>query len=222
VIRLHFVVEGQSEETFVNQLLAPELAERATIVDVRRITTGRKRGVPHRGGFVAYEQLRNDLSLWMKQERRNAEVRFTTMIDLYGLPWDFPGKLECQKIHDPFDRVAALESKFRDDLSDQRLIPYIQLHEFEALLFSDLDAFLSAFPANHAEIEQLKQIRKMFESPEHIDDGQETAPSKRICRIFPGYAKTSFGLVIAKTIRLSRMRAECKHFDNWIESLHHL
>jgi hypothetical protein len=171
VIRLHVVVEGQTEETFVRDILAPELAVRATIADVHRITTGRKRGIPHRGGFVAYDHLRNDLTLWMKQEQRNADVRFTTMIDLYGLPQDFPGKKEGEKMQDPFQKVAELESRFMDDLSDERLIPYIQLHEFEALLFSSPDAFLATFPANDAEIGKLRQIREEFQSPEHIDDG---------------------------------------------------
>jgi hypothetical protein len=222
VIRLHIVVEGQTEETFVRDLLAPELAARATVVDVHRITTGRKKGVPHRGGFVAYDHLRNDLSLWIKQERRRPEARFTTMIDLYGLPQDFPGKLECQRIQDPLQKVAALEARILNDLNDPRLVPYIQLHEFEALLFSSPDAFLSAFPASDPEIEELRRISEAFESPEHIDDGRETAPSKRICKIFPGYVKTSFGLLIAKTIGLPRMRSECKHFDSWIETLYRL
>ncbi|MFZ0590878.1 MAG: DUF4276 family protein, partial [Bryobacteraceae bacterium] len=156
--------------------------------------------------------------LWMKQERRS-EVRFTTMIDLYRLPHDFPGMKACEKIADPLGKVECLESMFRGDLNDHRLIPYIQLYEFEALLFSDPDAFSSAFPIADAEIEELKRIRGSFPSPEHINDYPNKAPSKRICELLPGYVKTAYGLAVAKTIGLSRMRAECKHFNHWIEAL---
>ena len=79
---------------------------------------------------------------------------------------------------------------------------------------------MSAFPASRAEIQELQEIRKAFDSPEHIDDGTKTAPSKRICSIFPGYVKTSFGLLIAKTIGLAKMRDECCHFDSWIQDLY--
>lgn len=219
MIRLHFVVEGQTEETFVRDFLAPELASKSIIADVHRITTGRKRGVLHRGGFVTYEHLRKDLTLWMKQERNQSDARFTTMVDLYRLPSDFPGKKECLKIPDPFKRVEFLETLLGEDMTDLRFIPYIQLHEFEALLFSNPDEFAAAFPSSEPEIEELKQTRTLFLSPEHINDGAESAPSKRICKIFPTYVKTSYGLAIAKAIGLVRMRSECKHFNSWLETL---
>ncbi len=219
MIRLHFVVEGQTEETFVNQILAPELADQSIVADAHKITTGRKRGTVYRGGFLAYDHLRNDLVLWMKQEGRNAEARFTTMVDLYGLPTDFPGRGTFGQIADPLRKAESLESALADDIGDDRFIPYIQLHEFEALLFSEPDAFSSAFPAAEDEIAKLRMIRTSFDSPEHIDEGADTAPSKRICKLLPSYAKTSYGLAIAATIGLARMRSECRHFDHWVEKL---
>jgi hypothetical protein len=219
VIRLHAVVEGQTEESFVRDIVAPELALRSVVVDVHRITTGRKKGVLYRGGFVAYDHLRRDLSLWMKQESRRSDARFTTMVDLYRLPRDFPGVEHSHAISDPLQKVAYLESKIKDDLNNDRLIPYIQLHEFEALLFSDPDAFSSAFPKSDVKIDELKRLRAAVPSPEHIDDGEETAPSKHICKLWPNYAKTSYGLMVAKTIGLHRMRAECAHFAQWLEKL---
>jgi len=221
LIRLHFVVEGQTEETFVRDVLKPELAGSSVMVDAHRITTGRRKGAVYRGGFVAYAHLRRDLILWMKQEQ-SSDVRFTTMIDFYGLPLDFPGMDSCNKIADPLSKVACLESRLRSDLGDYRLIPYIQLHEFEALLFSNPHAFSSAFPTNEAEIVTLNGIRGSFRTPEHIDDGVTTAPSKRICEILPAYVKTSYGLTIAKSIGLDRMCAECTHFGAWIKTLSQL
>jgi Domain of unknown function (DUF4276) len=219
VIRLHFVVEGQTEETFVRDILAPELASKAIIADAHRITTGKKRGILYRGGFVTYEHLRRDLGLWMNQERNQSDARFTTMVDLYRLPHEFPGMEECRKIPDVFERVEFLESRLGKDLNDTRFVPYIQIHEFEGLLFSGTDQFSAVFPGSSPEVQRLRRIRDEFDSPEHINDGAETAPSKRICNIFPAYAKTSYGLTIAKAIGLARMREECKHFNNWIEGL---
>jgi len=167
---------------------------------------------------VAYTHLHRDLSLWMKEDR-SSEARFTTMIDLYRLPGDFPGIDQCRTHQDPFAKVKILEAEFESDFNDHRLIPYIQLHEFEALLFSDPDAFSSTFPENHSAIAELKRIRRAFASPEHINDGAETAPSKQICRHLPDYAKTSYGMLIAKSIGLGTMRSECAHFDAWIATL---
>src|SRR5208283_3738942 len=96
MIRLHAVVEGQTEETFVRDVLAPELGVRNVFIDSHRVTTGRRRARVHRGGIVEYHQLKTDLSLWMKQDR-HPDAWFTTMIDLYALPSDFPGYDDCAK-----------------------------------------------------------------------------------------------------------------------------
>jgi hypothetical protein len=141
------------------------------------------------------------------------------MVDLYGLPGNFRGMKECRKIADLFSRIEFLEARLREDVSNDRFVPYIQIHEFEALLFSSTDDFSAVFPDSVAELKRLGQVRAEFQSPEHINDGAKTAPSKRICKIFPAYAKTSYGLTIAKAIGLARMRDECKHFNDWIEAL---
>lgn len=86
MIRLHAVVEGQTEETFIRDILAPEFGTQAVFIDVHRITTGRKRSKVFRGGITAYGQLKDDLVLWMKQNQ-NTDAWFTTMVDLYALPW---------------------------------------------------------------------------------------------------------------------------------------
>ena len=153
LIRLHFVVEGQTEEGFVNTVLGPELGTCNVFADARRIETGRRHGRLFRGGLVKYEHLARDLTLWMKQDQ-NADSWFTTLFDLYTLPQDFPGHAALSAISDPFDRVARLEQEFGGDISSRldnipvsrRLIPYIQMHEFEALLFSDSAAFVEAYP----------------------------------------------------------------------------
>jgi hypothetical protein len=223
LIRLHVLVEGQTEESFVNEVLAPELGANGIYPDAHRITTGRRHGRLCRGGFVAYEHLARDLLLWMKQDQ-NRESWFTTMVDFYKLPGNFPGQSTLAPNLDTQARVAHLEGELARDIVQQlpslpvsqRLIPYIQMHEFEALLFSDPSAFLEAYPGNQSLVDQLAAIRAQFDNPEDIDDGNTTSPSKRILYLAPGYQKVVAGINIARRIGLATIRRECRHFNEWL------
>ncbi|CAD5914439.1 hypothetical protein PA905_02950 [Planktothrix agardhii CCAP 1459/11A] len=117
--------------------------------------------------------------------QRNAQKPFTTMCDLYALPNDFPGFEEAQKISDPYERVKQLENALFDDINDSRFIPYIQLHEFEALILSDPIKLEERFPNYQSEVQKLVSLCQSFESPELINDGEQTAPSKRIIQAIP-------------------------------------
>jgi len=223
LIRLHVLVEGQTEEGFVNEVLAPELSAHEIYVDAHRVTTGRRHGRLFRGGLTNYEHLALDLILWMKQDQ-NEDSWFTTMIDLYRLPTNFPGRSSVSLTIAALDRVTRLEAELSKDvvarLSDlpvsRRLLPYIQLHEFEALLFSDPSAFLEAYPGNLMAVGRLTAIRAQFQSPEEIDETPGSAPSKRILDILPDYQKPVAGLLIAQRIGLAAIRRECRHFDDWL------
>ena len=133
MIRLNFIVEGQTEETFVNQTLRPYLANRLISVSARCVMTSQKRGINHRGGIRRYAQAKRDIELWMKGDQ-NSDARFTTMFDLYALPKDFPRYEAAARTNNPCERVATLEDALAGDIADVRFIPYVQLHEFEALL----------------------------------------------------------------------------------------
>ena len=218
MVRLHVVVEGQTEETFVRLLLAPSLGELSVFADVHRVTTGRKGPRVYRGGLVSYKHLRRDLTIWMKEDQ-HPDCWFTTMVDLYRIPTDAPGYEKSHKIQDPVQRVKFLEQQLKSDIGDPRLVPYIQLHEFEAPLFSDPESFSIPFPDNADEVASLVRIRQGAASPEHIDDGAETSPSKRICSLFPQYAKSLHGPIIAQEIGLPRIREACPHFNEWITTL---
>ena len=186
--RLNVVVEGQTEETFVRDLLAPELATHQIIAAAHAVTTSRKKGKFYRGGLLKYANLRRDLDLWMKQDRK-PDARFSTMLDLYALPNDFPGFEGSRSIGDPIARARFLEDRLFEDLGDPRFVPYLQVHEFEALLFSDPSTFIVAFPDAHLAVEQLVAIATAVSNPELIDDGPETAPGKRIRSLLPKFAK---------------------------------
>jgi hypothetical protein len=162
----------------------------------------------------------------MKQDQ-NADSWFTTLFDLYALPQDFPDHVALSAISDPFDRVARLEQGFGRDISSRlgnipvsrRLIPYIQVHEFEALLFSDSEAFVEAYPDRPLALTALASVRAQFPTPEDIDDDPLSAPSKRILSLLPDYQKPVAGLLIAQRIGLARMRSECRHFGEWFARL---
>ena len=217
-MRLHFVVEGQTEETFVRSLLAPELGAMGIYCDAHRVTTGRRRGKFYRGGLVSFAHLRRDLELWMNQDKAS-DSWFTTMVDLYRLPSDFPSLADSRRVTDPMKKVELLEQSFASDINHPRFAAYVQLHEFEALLFSDPQSFSIAFPSIGDKVGKLQAIRSAFETPEHIDEREDHAPSKQILRILPEYDKPVSGPLIAKQIGLAKLRQECHHFDAWLARL---
>ena len=219
-VRLQFIVEGQTEETFVNRTLRPHLAGLSIWAVARRVETSRKRGLTYRGGLSTYEKARRDIAAWMNEDQ-NPDARFTTMFDLYALPKDFPGSEDAALTGDPYKRVKALEDALREDISDPRFIPYIQLHEFEALLLSDPQKLDSQFYNSDAEIRRLVEMASGFKSPELIDDGDNTAPSRRIIGEIPEYRgmKASAGPIVADKIGLSTLRLRCEHFGEWLGRL---
>jgi hypothetical protein len=222
MIRLHIVAEGQTEEGFVNNVLKQHLAQFDVFADVRCIETSRRRWNRQifRGGFLSYEMLKNDLLLWMKQDT-HPEVRFTTMVDVYALPSDFPGFEAIGMAKDPISLIARLESLMAEDIDSSRLIPYLQLHEFEALLLAE-PSHLSTFFIEHDQaIRRLTEMAQSYASPELINQGKQTAPSKRIIAEIPEYEyqKTSVGPAIAEKIGLPVLRQKCPHFDKWVTLL---
>ena len=222
-IRLHLTVEGQTEQDFVKRLLEPHLADMSVWTSARCVLTGRERSYEYRGGMTTYQRARNDITRWMREDR-NTDARFTTMFDLYALPNDFPGFQDSLNASDPYERVSILEDALCEDLSDRRFIPYIQLHEFEALLLSDPQELNSQSDDRDQEIENLVKMVGEFDSPELIDDGSQTSPSKRIIAEIPEYygRKVSAGPTVAERIGLPTLRAKCRHFSEWLDTLESL
>lgn len=223
MIRLHVVAEGQTEETFVNNTLVEHFAPFGVSADVRCVRTSRKQGRIHRGGVLSYRQIKGDLEQWMKQDD-HVNVWYSTMIDLYALPSEFPSFTAFQQIQDPLRRVRNLERVFRIDIGHRRFIPYIQLHEFEALLLAEPQRLLDEFPGQVSAVNRLRSSIARFDSPEHVDDGQQTAPSKRIIEQIPEYKgrKASAGPAIAASIGVATLRHKCAHFGQWIRWIEYL
>ena len=214
-VKLYFIVEGQTEETFVNQTLQPHLASLSIFTEARCVFTSSKGGVEHRGGIRHYKQAIDDIRDWLMTDR-DSDARFTTMFDLYGLPEDFPGFEEAAKASCPYKRIKVLENALSRDVADPRFIPYIQLHEFEALLLADPKMLETRFQEHNAAIDRLVNVASQFQSPELINDGETTAPSKRIIAEIPKYRKRSAGPDIAGRIGLPVLRSKCPHFETWL------
>ena len=107
------------------------------------------------------------------------------------------------------------------DFDSRRFVPYLTMHEFEALLFSDCDRFGAAIGRPELS-RRLQRIRNSFETPEEIDESPNRAPSKRIEALYPGYQKPLLGILAALDIGLQGIRAECPHFSGWVSHLEEL
>lgn len=224
MLRLYLFAEGQTEQTFAGTVLGPHLSLHGVYVSPVLVAHCRRKGKVHRGGGGKYIPMRDDIRRFLAQEK-SGDVFFTTMIDLYAIPKEFPGLAEAEKLsHLPYERVAALESAFASDIADRRFVPYLQLHEYEAYLFSDPTCFRHFYGQHDQQIAALQAIADAHESPELIDGGSHTAPSKRIIAELPDYdgAKSVVGPQVAEWIGLETIRRRCPHFNEWVQKLEQL
>lgn len=216
MVRVHVLVEGQTEETFVKGVLQPHLNQRQIYLFPRLI------GKPsHRGGIGEYPRARRDILATLKQE---SHAFCTTMFDYYAMPDSWPRRDAAKESPLP-QRPVMIEQAILADIAGElgdgfnvaRLIPYVQMHEFEALLFSD--AKLLADGLDLANDSAIQAIQDQFRTPEEIDDSPQTAPSKRILGLNSRYAKVLDGVRISQNIGLDAMRIQCPHFNEWIGKL---
>lgn len=198
--------EGPTEETFVNRILAPSFWSKNIYLTASPCN-----------GVSKYSIIKKDLSTLC---RHDPSAVITTMLDYYALPSDTPGMRDTVN-GTIYDKVSHVEGKIKEDIGVDNLIPYLMLHEFEALLFSDPTCF-SYCGLSNRKIAELCSIRDGVETPEHINNSPNTAPSKRILRIYPEYDKVLDGFNIAEDIGLTTMRSECRHFDKWVNFLEKL
>jgi len=211
MIRVHIFVEGQTEETFVREVLQIPMNGRGIFLNailVRTSTHGK-------GGIVRYSKLKPQIIRKCLEDRASF---VTTMFDLYGLPGDFPSV--HQNTDSPIIRAMSIEAELLSNVNQPNFIPNLLVHEFEALLYSDPNAFSKWFPNDVAKT--MIAEKGHFDSPEHINDSPRTAPSKRILKHRPDYEKPLHGSLIALDIGLDVMRHECKHFDRWISKIESL
>ena len=200
--RLAIVVEGRTETDFVKNVLCPHLSEWGVYPYPNSLE-----------GNVSSERLAHRMAGLLRPHDR-----VTSLVDFYGFKRrNAAGPDELQ---DQIDAAVRRKMPLNWDLS--HAFSYVQQYEFEALLFSDVDAF-DALPRVSAEhLAVLRAIRNRFRSPEHINDSPDTAPSKRIANVIPRYNKRADGYVVALEIGLPAIRAACPRFDAWLARLESL
>ena len=221
--RLLILVEGETEEIFVNEVLEPYLRS-SDYVAVRARILGTARQRDRRGGIRGWHQVLKTIRNHLREDTR---VVLSTMVDYYGLPLAgsraWPGRAAAPGLPHA-ERAESVEAAMAREVGGVvasaagRFVPYVAMHEFEALLFSDCEGLARAIgrPELRSEFER---IREAFPNPEAIDDDPEGAPSKRIIRLVVGYRKTLYGKLAALGIGIEAMRRECPHFADWIERL---
>ncbi|MBK8522233.1 MAG: DUF4276 family protein [Chitinophagaceae bacterium] len=213
---LNFLVEGPTEKEFVTNLIYPYLWENHGISNVRTITIETSPGF--KGGDVRY-QARYKPNI-QKLLRGQEDLLVTSLIDYYRLRTDFPKYAESRLLPDVIQRVSLIENACFDDVNDTRFIPYIQLHEFEGLLFSHTKGFEELFPdLPNANKRELIETVQNFPNPELINERPQFAPSKRLERLIPGYVKPLWGNTIALENGFDKILAQCPRFKSWIEIL---
>jgi len=225
MINIYIIVEGQSEEKFVKEVLSPYFAPKNIFLYPERVITGKdKLGRACKGGGNSYQLYKNHILKRIKQFNRQKNYYFTTMIDLYALPKDFPQLQEAQQYSDKYSYIDFLEKAFLDDIGSNNFFPYIQLHEYETLLFCDIDAIVDEFfdLEDDRLYDKIIIDIKSYDNIELINDSRETAPSKRLDVYTNGNycgRKTTSSINILKKIDISVLRRKCQHFDRWLNNI---
>ncbi len=214
--RVLILVEGQTEERFVKDVLAPVYCDRdiffhSTILVTRRV----KNGPNFVGGVTNFAKFSNDLTRLFYD---TDAALVTTLLDYYRLPSDFPG-MDTRPDNSPLARVSHVEQAIAAHFRSQpNFLPFLALHEYEAWLFSSPTELPKALHETAQNV-AFQKICDTVETPEDINERPDAAPSKRILKLFPSYRKTLHGPIVAKRIGLDMIRAKCPHFDQWISRI---
>lgn len=223
--RILFHVEGETEEAFVNEILRDHLYRQGfTNVSARLVGNARQRD--RRGGIRSWSAVRKDITRHLCEDPAGIA---TTMVDYYALPQSgekaWPGRAQAGTLPFP-QKAATIENALTDDLcremgvnfNSNRFIPFIMMHEFEGLLFSDCENFGKGIGRPEL-TSHFQEIRDQFVSPEEINDSPQTAPSKRVAALVEGYEKPLLGTLAVLAIGLSSIRRQCPHFDEWLSRI---
>lgn len=222
-IILNVLCEGATEDRFANAVLKEHLKSFGITVKTTILVTNKKKKTI--GGIFSYQQVKNNLELLIRQHSKNTFEKhfYTTMLDWYALPNDFPGYTDAKKNQDCYTAIKKIEDAFGKDINHHLFIPYIQLHEFESLVFCGLEYLLVDYPDMEKQVEELKKVLKSYAgNPEKINDNPATAPSKRIIKAFESkhhYNKPKSGELVTNKVGIPLLKEKCTHFREWIECL---
>lgn len=210
--RIYLLVEGQTEEAFVGELLTPHYARMGLYITPIIVSTS----PGFRGGVVSYAKIKPQIVRLCSQD---TQAKVSTMFDLYALPNDFPGKADAAYPSQGSGAQKAdyLEARLKQNINEPNFLPNLMVHEFEALLFTAPQKF-AEWTDDAEVVEKLASAVKSCK-PEDVNDSPLTAPSKRVLAAMPNYQKTFHGPLIACEIGLDAMRQSCPHFHAWLLTL---
>lgn len=209
------ICEGETEEEFIKKTLYSHFISKEILVSPLPTY-----------GIKPWEAIKYKLE---KQLKSSNDVFVTTIYDYYGIHphHKFPKWEESNRILNKNKRLNFLETEMKNSISielQRRFIPYIQLHEFEGLLFNDIKIFHDQIPPN--DFLDLNELISTFDSypdnPEDINNERITAPSYRLKKIIKGYNKIVYGNILFDEIGLPRVRAKSPRFNNWISELENI
>jgi len=212
---IKILVESPTEILFVNDVLKPHFYEKGISVRPFLLQEG--------GGVPKYPRSQEQILNTIKSDR---SCFCTMLVDFYGLPRDWPGRRDADSRRAYLEKAATVENALFVDICAQlgscfnpsQLVPYVQMHEFEALLFSD--TLMLAETARKSDVSaQLDCVLQSFSCPEEINDHYDTCPSRRIKQYIENYVKTVDGIIATRKIGLKTMRQGCPHFNEWITKL---
>ena len=137
------------------------------------------------------------------------------MFDYYKMPVNTPS-IDCNE-PDIRKRMKIIEAAINADIGEANCNFHFMLHEFEAILFSSPKSFYLI--ADDETVDKIQQIRDSYQTPEHINNSVETAPSKRLETLIPRYAKIKNGTLLAKDMGIDCILEQCPHFREWVEAI---
>ena len=213
--RIIVVCEGPTEQEFCKTILSSYFSPLGIYLSAPLIKHSH-------GGIVPWTNLKRQIDIHLMAER---DAFVTTLIDYYGITDNhgFPCWKESKRVSHVTDRVKMVERGMLEAVEEpyrMRFMPYIQLHEFEGLLFSNGEVFDRVIPQGDlVGRDELIQTLSEFENPEMINTSRDSSPSHRLERIIRGYDKVVYGNYLAESIGLNRIRERCPRFNNWIEGI---
>lgn len=217
-INIISLVEGKTEQIFIDKILAPYLAVKNIFISATQFS---KPG--QKGGDVRFPRVVRDIGKHLKQMKQRSNVYVTTFFDYYGVK-EWPGldktnnRMRPQEIAEMINNATKEEvlKKFKDCRAEERFIPYVAVHEFEALLFSDPEVLANKLNIDQLEIDEV--LTQFLDNPEAINNNRQTAPSKRLNNWSENkkFLKTTTGIAIAEEIGIDVIRTKCHLFNSWL------
>jgi len=224
-VTIYIVVEGQTEQTFVRDVLAPHMAPGKIYLHPALI------GKPgHKGGDIRFDKAKDDIGNFLRQRH---DTYITTMFDYFRIDSEWPGKSTAlRQVKNGTTLTASQKARILETAtlaeivkifpgcdSENRFIPYIEMHEFEALLFSDADILAEK---TQIDVAPIRKILEKYDNPEEINDDPANAPGKRLESLKDGYRKVAMGKTISESIGITTIRRQCPHFNDWLTKLEQL